>query len=187
MKRALFRVGVLAAGAAGFCVALSLQASADVAGPERAFRPASVGLVQEETFEAAIAEAAYSAEQAEAAEKKASESDEVVVATPAPEQIVRQAPAHLVRNSGTEQSQPSVVGAIVRPLRVGFQHLGVSLGRVVGACDVGFGTGSGGPVLVLAVFAMAAPFIRRRVQGARWSADEDVPEFLFARELTPPG
>jgi hypothetical protein len=172
--------------AAGFFVALASHASADVVEPQSAYQPASVGLLQEETAKAAVDQAAQ-AEKAKADEAKASEPDEVVVATPAPEQIVRQAPAHLVRQSTEQRSQPSVVDGITRPLRVGFQQIGASLGRVVGACDVGFGTGSGGPVLVFAVLAMAAPFIRRRVLATQRSADEDVPEFLYAQELTPPG
>jgi len=186
--RGLLRAGVLVAAAAGFCVAFSLHASADVVEPDSAYQPASVGLLEEEAAKAAVPQGYESAKADPMAdEAKQEKPDEVVAATPAPEQVVRQVPAHLVRTDTVQGSAPSVADRVMHPLRVGFQHIGASLGRVVGACDVGFGTGSGGPVLVLAVLSMAVPFIRRRVFATRWSADEDVPEFLFARELTPPG
>jgi hypothetical protein len=185
--RGLLRAGVLVAAAAGFCVAFSLHASADVVEPKSAYQPASVGLLEEEAAKAAVPEGEPAKVDPKAEEAKQEKPDEVVAATPAPEQVVRQVPAHLVRPNTVGGSAPSVVDRVMHPLRVGFQHIGASLGRVVGACDIGFGTGSGGPVLVLAVLSMAVPFIRRRVFQTRWSADEDVPEFLFARELTPPG
>ena len=73
----------------------------------------------------------------------------------------------------------SLVEHVVYPLRIGVEHLKTSLGRVVSACEIGFGTGAGGPVLVLGVLGMAIPFIRRRVFAIRWATDEDVPEFLL--------
>lgn len=185
--KALLRAGVLVAAAAGFCAALSLHASADVVEPKSAYQPASVGLVGEEAAKAVVDEPAQARpKKAEPANKEPKAVDEVI-ATPAPEQVVRQAPVHLIRPEAVRPASPSVADRVLHPLRMGFQQIGASLGRVVGACDVGFGSGAGGPVLVFAVLSMVAPLIRRRVFATRWTADEDVPEFLFARELTPPG
>jgi hypothetical protein len=192
-KRTLLRAGVLVAAAAGFCLAFSLSASADVVEPQSATQPAAAGLLQEETAAAMVPEGIPDGKPADVSggDPKAAatqeELSEVVEPTPAPEQVVRQAPARVVHASTDTNPAPSVVDRVMHPLRMGFQHIGASLGRVVGACDVGFGPGAGGPVLVLAVMSMAAPLIRRRVFMSRWTADEDVPEFLFARELTPPG
>jgi hypothetical protein len=186
--RALVRAGVLVAAAAGFCVAFSLGASADVVEPQSATQPAAAGLLQEETAKAmdldGFPDGAPTDPTAAATQE---EPGEVVEPTPAPEQVVRQAPARVVQTNTVANPAPSVVDRVMHPLRMGFQHIGASLGRVVGACDVGFGTGAGGPGLIMAVLSMAAPLIRRRVFMSRWTADEDVPEFLFARELTPPG
>lgn len=179
------------AAAAGFCVAFSLSASADVVEPKSAYQPAAGGLLQEEAAKKAVADSSAAAEEKAAADAKAAklakkEADEVVEPTPAPEQVVRQAPSRLTESTVT-RSGPTLADRVTHPLRVGFYKIGASLGRVVGACEVGFGSGAGGPALVFAVLGMAAPFIRRRVFATRWTADEDVPEFLFARELTPPG
>jgi hypothetical protein len=186
MKTALLRAGVLAAVAAGFCVALSLTASADVVEPKSATQPAAVGLLQEEAAKAAVPDAGPQGFDPKAAEAMQEPVDEVV-ATPAPEQVVRQAPAHFVRPNTDVHPAPSVVERVTHPLRMGFQQIGASLGRVVGACEVGFGSGAGGPVLVFAVLSVLAPFIRRRVFMARGTTDERVSDFLLVRELTPPG
>jgi len=183
--RMLIRAAVMVAAAAGLCLALSQVASADVVEPKSAYQPASVGLLEEKEAAKVVAEEPAKADP-KTAEAKEEKPDEVVVATPAPEQVVRQAPA-LAPRSAVTTPEPSLAHRITHPLRVGFREIGASLGRVVGACDVGFGSGAGGPVLVFAVVALATPFIRRRVFATRWTADEDVPEFLFARELTPPG
>lgn len=189
--RNTLRAGVLVAVAAGFLFALGAigsSASADVVEPKSAFQPASVKLLEEEAAKAAVpldaapADAGATVDPA-ADEAKPVKADEVVVPTPAPEQVVRQVPPHLVRTNDS----PSVVERVMHPLRMGFQQIGASLGRAVGACEVVMGGGAGGPALVFAVLAMVAPFIRRRTFGVRRTADEDVPEFLFARELTPPG
>ena len=55
------------------------------------------------------------------------------------------------------------------------------------ACQVGFGAGAGGPALVLGVLGLAVALAGHRVLGSRWASDEDVPRFLYAWELTPPG
>jgi hypothetical protein len=184
--RTLIRAGILVAAAAGFALALSSGASADVVEPQSAYQPASIGLLDQEAAKAAKIDPAP-AEPTAVAEEKVVKPDEVVAATPAPEQVVRPAPAHLVREMEVKQEAPSVVERVFHPFRAGLQRFGASLVRVVSACDVGLGTGTGGPVFVLAVLSMAAPFIRRRVVGTRWSTDEDMPEFLYAAELTPPG
>jgi hypothetical protein len=196
--RKLIRAALLLGGAAAFCIALSAAASADMVEPNSAYQPASVALLNEEAAKDAAlpTEEAAAKQQAEAKKaeaKKAEEAEkaanpqEAVPATPAPEQVVRQVPAHLTRPINERSEQPSVAEKIVHPFRAGLQQIGASLGRVVSACDVLPGTGAGGPVFVLAVLSLVAPFIRRRVVDTRWAADEDVPEFLYAQELTPPG
>jgi hypothetical protein len=171
-------------------VALSSGASADVVEPRSATQPAAVGLLEEETVKAAAPEAqGVPGAAAETTQEMPDASlDGDAEATPAPEQVVRQAPpVHLVRADTAVRPEPSVVERVTHPLRMGFQHVGATLGRVVGACEVSFGSGAGGPVLVVAVLSLAAPFIRRRVFMARGITDERVSDFLLVRELTPPG
>jgi hypothetical protein len=184
----LIKAALVLVGAAGLCLALSSASSADVVEPESAFQPASLGLLSKDApagdFSAGAPIEEGMVKAAMAAEPKLDE----VVETPAPEeQVVRPAPVHLVRPNTFVETSRSVAEAIVHPLRIGFRHIGASLGRVVSACEIGLGTGTGGPVLVFAVLALAAPFIRNRVVGTRLSTDEDVPDLLYAWELTPPG
>jgi hypothetical protein len=179
----LIKAALVLAGAAGLCLALSSVSSADVVEPESAFQPASVALLSEDAdafapIEKGMVEAAMA--------EKTSKVDEVVE-TPAPEEQIRRAPVHLVRPNTIVETGRSVADAIVHPLRIGLRHIGASLGRVVSACEIAVGTGAGGPVLTFAVLALVAPFIRNRVVGTRWSTDEDVPDLLYAWELTPPG
>jgi hypothetical protein len=76
----------------------------------------------------------------------------------------------------------------MHPLRSGFDRVGQYLGRVVSACEVGgSGTGTGGPVVVLAVLGVVAALERRWALMVQPATDEDAPEFLYAGELTPPG
>jgi hypothetical protein len=181
MMRTLLRAGVLAVAAAGFCVALSSAASADVVEPKSATQPAAAGLLEQEAVKAvAAAEAPPEGQETPKAQPEA---------TPAPEQVVRQAPPvrHIVRADTTVRPEPSVVERVTHPLRMGFQQVGATLGRVIDACSVGFGSGAGGPVLVFAVLSLAFPFIRTRVLMARGITDERVSDFLLVRELTPPG
>jgi hypothetical protein len=183
--KTLVKALILLAAAGGFCVALSVSAQADVVEPNSAYQPASTSLLEKG---AAPAAAMPSAEAEAAKAVKAEEKPEAppsLAPTPAPEQqVVRQVPTAVVPNI---DHTPSLVDHIVHPLRIGVEHLKTSLGRVVSACEVGFATGAGGPVFVLAVLSMAIPFIRRRVTMTRWATDEDVPEFLYVWELTPPG
>lgn len=199
--RTLIRAGILLAAAGGFCIGLSLSASADVVEPRSAYQPSSTGLLEKEAAASAAladlsgsdpakADAAAKAEKAAAKEKaaekeKADKPSEPVVATPAPEQVVRPARVPVMQSSSTVSV--SLVDRITHPLRIGLESFEASLGRVVSACDIGFGSGAGGPVLVLAVLALALVLIRRRVIGTRSATDEDMPEFLFAWEQTPPG
>jgi hypothetical protein len=183
--KAAIRASILLAAAGGFCVALSLSARADVVEPSSAYQPASVGLIQKN------APPASDMPEPAKVDPKKTEPEVVlapreVEATPAPEQqVVRQVPTTIMQPSVVDV--PSVADRVVHPLRIGLEHIRASLGRVVSACAVGFGTGAGGPALVLAVLSIVIPFARRRVTTIRWAADEDVPEFLFAWELTPPG
>lgn len=178
------RALILLATAGGFFLALSLTARADVVEPKSAYQPASTALLDED---AAADLAPQGAEVAAAAAAPGAVIEQrEVAATPAPEQqVVRQVPtAVVVPEPGRI---PALAEHVVHPLRIGVEHLRTSLGRVVSACEVAFGSGAGGPALVLAVLAMATPFIRRRVIGTRRVTDEDAPEFLFVWELTPPG
>ena len=182
--KGLIRAGLVVAAAAGFFAFLSTTASADVVEPKSALQPASANLMsqQPESKDAAAnqpmpMEETLQAEQAEA---------EAVEPTPAPEQVVSRAPSRPVVQEPVH-SEPSVLHRAVQPLRSGFQQVGAYLGRVANACQVGLGAGAGGPVLVLGVLCMAIALERRWVLQARPAADEEVPEFLFAQELTPPG
>jgi hypothetical protein len=196
--RSVIRAAVLVAAAAGFCGALSLTASADVVEPTSAYQPASTGLIEEGSTAAALKEleaaeeANPPAEQTEKAkpaeEEAAPASPAPVPVTPAPEHVVRSARVPAAESAqSTSSVSVTLVDHITQPFRIGLEIIEASLGRVVSACDAGFGTGAGGPALILAVLALAAPLIRRRVIGTRWTTDEDVPEFLFAWEQTPPG
>lgn len=182
---------VLLAATAGFLVALSMSAHADVVEPTSAYQPASTVLLDPTSPEAAeAAEAATALPSPTAAPKIAEPAttkiDQPEVApTPAPEQqVVRQVPTVVVPH---DDHAPALADHVVHPLRIGVEHLKTSLGRVVSACEVAFGTGAGGPALVLAVLCMATPFIRRRIFAIRWATDEDAPEFRYVWELTPPG
>ena len=183
--KTLVRSLILLAAAGGFCVAFSLSAQADVVEPKSAYQPASTSLLEKGAPAAGIPSAETEAAKAEEVAQERDEAPPSVAPTPAPEQqVVRQVPTAVVPDM---DHTPSLVDHVVHPLRIGVEHLKTSLGRVVSACEVGFGTGAGGPVFVLAVLSMAIPFIRRRVSMTRWATDEDVPEFLYVWELTPPG
>ena len=184
--KTLYRALILLAAACGFCFALSMSAQADVVEPKSAYQPASTALMDDPAA-ASLAPAIEPETDAAPAKQapKAKISQPAVAPTPAPEQqVVRQVPTAVVPNM---DHTPSLIDHVVHPLRIGLEHLKTSLGRVVSACEVGFGTGAGGPVFVLGVLCVAIPFIRRRVMMTRWATDEDVPEFLYVWELTPPG
>lgn len=183
----LVRAACVVAAAAGCAIALASVASADVVEPTSAFQPASMDLFTEGSGPAGVpglADASIEAPAAAVEEEVA--DDEAVVATPAPEQVVRPVPAHLMDLEPVGDA-PSALERVTRPLQAGFQHVGSYLGRVVSACEVGLGSGAGGPVLVLGVLSVALAFNRRRVLGSRTATDEDVPQFLYAWESTPPG
>lgn len=186
--RTLVKAIILLAAACGLCFALSRPASADIVEPNSAYQPASVGLLEGKAAAAAMpaSEAIPEEAMADAAAEEAALS-EVAEPTPAPEQVVRPAAPSPIMRSSSPQEVTSPVQRLLHPLGTALQRFQASLGRAVSACEVGFGSTTGGPVIVFAVLAMALPFIRRRVIGTRWAVDEDMPEFLFARELTPPG
>ena len=201
--KGIVRAALVAASAVAFCVALSSIASADVVEPESAYQPASSGLVQPSTGAKgtvptepkplgdefyATTDKEQKEEKAEPviAKEEAKPIEEPAVATPAPEQVVRQAPAHLTQRPAVPVAD-SPIERVTRPLRTGFQLIGSYLERVASACQVGFGTGTGGPVLVLAVLSLAAALNRHRTSLVRPATDEDVPELLYAWKLTPPG
>jgi hypothetical protein len=183
--KGVIRAGLVVASAAGFFAFLSTTASADVVEPESALQPASANLMSQapESKDAAARQPKPLEEtlQAEPAEAPVAEP------TPAPEQVVSRAPSRPVVVQEPAHSEASVLDRAVQPLRSGFQQVGAFLGRAANACQVGLGSGAGGPVLVLGVLSMALALERRWVLRARPAADEEVPEFLFAQELTPPG
>lgn len=180
--KTLVKTAIVLVGAGAFCWALSAAASADVVTPRSAYQPASTNLLSS----APAAREMPSRVKTESVKVAAAGAESKPEPTPASEQVVRPARVPTAHENARPES-PSVAYRLAHPFGVGLDHLTASLGRAVGACEVGFGTGTGGPVLVLAVLGMAIPFIRRRVIGTRWTADEDVPEFLYAWEQTPPG
>jgi hypothetical protein len=194
--RATVRVLLVLAGAVGFCAVLGTVASADVVNPESAMTLAEKAMVQpdqeqqakgdEGTAPSAEPKPAPSAAPKDAPLEEAQASGEVA-ATPAPEQQVRQAPSQITRTHPANAVESSPLDIAVRPLRAGVQQVGSYLERVVSACQVGMGSGTGGPVVVLAVLGLVAALERRRILGVRSTTDEDVPEFLYAGEITPPG
>ncbi|MEX0874955.1 MAG: hypothetical protein WD646_06705 [Actinomycetota bacterium] len=189
--KGLIRAGIVVAAAAGFLAFLSSVASADVVEPDSALQPASAQLMQsDDASNGTVAaqpkpleEAFFGAEQ----EQQADQAAETVAATPAPEQVVGRAPSNPTLQEEPSHSGGSVLDRAVQPLRAGFHQIGANLGRVANACQVGLGSGAGGPVLVLGVLCMAIALERRWGLRARPATDEAVPEFLFAQELTPPG
>ena len=188
--KTLIRAVVLLIGATGFCVALSVAASADVVTPRSAYQPAAGDLLKSTPATADMAGPAKAESDKAKAEVEGAEqvpAGEVAEPTPAPEQMVSAARTPVTRPDQARTPPLSPVDRLVHPLRVGLQQLEASLGRVVTACEVGFGTGNGGPLPVLAVLVLAVPLIRRRVIGTRWATDEDVPDFRFVWEQTPPG
>jgi hypothetical protein len=186
--KTLAKAVLLLAAACGLCFVLSRSASADVVEPKSAYQPASVGLLEGKAAKAAMPASQEAVpEQPDATPVEEAQLGETVEPTPAPEQMVRPAAPSPVMHSSSSQDASSPVQRLLHPLGTALQRFQASLGRAVSACEVGFGSTTGGPVIVFAVLAMALPFIRRRVVGTRWAADEDMPEFLFARELTPPG
>jgi hypothetical protein len=183
--KGLIRAGLVVAAAAGFFAFLSTAASADVVEPESALQPASANLMSQHPESSVPKEAAAQPEPVEETLPAEQAEAEVVEPTPAPEQVVSRPSRPVVREP--VHSESSVLDRAVQPLRSGFQQVGAYLGRVANACQVGLGSGAGGPVLVLGVLCMAIALERRWVLRARPAADEQIPEFLFARELTPPG
>jgi hypothetical protein len=188
--RATLRVVLVVAGAVGFCFALSSLASADVVNPKWADKLASNALLEKDqaTAPSAMPKPAPSAAPKDQVSAALGTESGEVAATPAPEQQVRQAPpqiAHEPTSVGGDAKSPLDVA--LRPLRLGMHQVGSYLGRVVSACQVGVGSGTGGPVLILAVLGLVAALERHRAFGARPTTDEDKPEFLYAGEISPPG
>jgi hypothetical protein len=123
----------------------------------------------------------------EASKQVVQQPSDEVVATPAPEQVVTRAPSALSRVRTVRAVEGSAFDRVVEGLRTGQHKVGEFLGRVVSGCQVPFGSGTGGPVLVLGVLLVTTAFAGRRFFGIRLATDDGVPRFLFARELTPPG
>lgn len=184
--RLLVRLGLILTVAGGFVLALALSASADVVEPSSAYQPASTKLLEEgpgagTTLPAEEKAAPDKGEASRAAETR----DAAVPATPAPEQQVKPAPAHITRTEPV--SQDSALARAARPFSVGLERIGSYLGRVISTCQVAAGSGAGVPVLALAVLSVVAALDRRRVFGTRSTTDEDVPELLYATEVIAPG
>lgn len=185
--RALVRIGIVLAGAVGFCFALAHVASADVVNPASAYQPASTTLVPEGTS-ANEAPKPVSPKPAEKiAQGSEARPDETVAATPAPEQQVKQAPARSVLREPIRLGGDSPIKRVIGPFQAGLHKIGEYLERAVSACRVGLGMGNEGPFFALAVLGLVAALNRRRVLWARSAADEDAPELLYAGEVIAPG
>lgn len=194
------RTALLIAGAFGFLLLLALGAQADIVDLNQPYSPTQPK--QPETFLPTRPSPAPTVQPPEeappAAEAPAPAPTPVVEApvrpapapTPAREHIVTKA----VRPIRSEVVKTPIVQGPLGPFQqvigavnTGLRHVGVFLGEVVSACEVGFAAGTGGPVLVLAVLGMAAALERRRAFMARLATDEDVPEFLYAWDVIAPG
>lgn len=188
--KVVVRAGLILAAAAGCYFALAATASADVVEPSSAYQPASMALMDREaaTADKPVAPAEGSKPMGEAPQASPSgpEAQPVTPAVPASESQVKPAPAHLLQRLEPTAGE-SVLATAVHPLSAGFERIGSYLGRVVNACQVAAGSGSGVPVLALAVLSVAVAFTRRRVLGTRSAADEDVPDRLYATEVIAPG
>lgn len=195
---------VVLAGAFGFLLALASGAAADITDPDKPFSPyrpdvdrASPGVAanavpsrpaptEPESSQPTAAEPAQPLTEVTAppvAETVA------VDPTPAPEHVVRR-PALARTRSASAPSDPGISSPVIRDQGVidkGLHTVRVFLGQVASACKVGVATGTGGPVLVFAVLSMATVLERRWVRRARWAADEDAPELLYAWDVIAPG
>jgi hypothetical protein len=189
--------GVIAGGALWVLLGLARGASADVVDPESAQQPVSAALMASPApgsasepapvIPKANAAGAALAEGAPVAAPAASPAP--AVSTPAPEQAVTEAPA-FIRPSAVQVAAGVAVEGLRTSwegIRHGFDDAGEFLGRAASACRVGVSTGVGGPILVLAVLGLVTALERRRVLGTRSAADEDAPEFLYARAVIAPG
>jgi hypothetical protein len=189
----LVRAGLLAAGAAAVGFVLAASASAEEVEPASATAstpvvsmslpassapPALPGWLAEGS---AMAEA-LAAEEPVALGAEASEGAEVLLAE---EQVAQPAAPKLAPYVPAEG--PTALERALGSLRAGSEQVGSFLGRVLTVCQVGMGSGAGGPVLLLGVLGMAVALARHRILGIRGASDENVPRFLYAWELTPPG
>ena len=186
MKLAV-RLGVVLAGAGAFLFAIALTASADVVDPASPYQPASTKLMSAKPSPGTT-EGMVPAKPLEQ-EFAAGEGDVrgEAVATPAPEQVVTRAPTRVVRpQRAPVRSEPALQGA-TDAARAGIVDVAAFLGRATSAGHEGGGSLTGGPVIVLAILGMVAALIRRRVLRTGWATDEEMPEFLYAREVVCPG
>lgn len=179
------RLGVVLAGAGAFLFGLALTASADVVDPASPYQPASTKLLSEKPSPVTPEMVPAEAVEQELDGGKGEERGEAV-ATPAPEQVVTKAPAHVVRSERVRRSEAALEEAVATA-RAGLVDVAAFLGRVTSAGHEGGGTATGGPVIVLGVLGLAAALTRHRVLWIRRSTDEELPEFLFAREVICPG
>jgi hypothetical protein len=181
--RLVLKAAILAAGAAGFVCALSAVASAKVVEPGSAYQPTTVGLAKMAVAASAPSTNPFTPATSAAPEIKKADPP---VATPAPEPAVVRVQPRTSSNAPVDASTSPIERA-VQPLRRGVLRFGSFLERVVSSCPVGPVSATGGPVIALAVLCFGLALDRRWVLAAQPTTDERVPEFLFTRELTPPG
>lgn len=186
LVRVLLRASLVLAGAVGACIAFAATASADVVDPASAYQPASTRLVSEKPSREEQ-KPLLQAEPLEQAFYRGGEQRDEVVATPAPEQLVTQAPARIAPREHASEQAGSVLDRAVQRAQEGFRDISAFLGRVTSASQGGAASGAGGPVVVLAVLSVVAALDQRRVLRTRWATDEDMPELLYAREVICPG
>jgi hypothetical protein len=187
--KVLLRAGIVVAAAAGFCLAFSAMAAADVVDPQSPYQPASTQLMLGKATPKGAdgREALAQSNPLEQTFGESGRSDEVV-ATPAPEQIVSKAPVHVERRAYPRDSdQGSVLDRAASRVEEGFQEVVAFLGQVTSAGQGSAPHETGGPVLVLAVLGLVSALARRRVFAARWVTDDEMPELLYASEVIAPG
>ena len=183
--KTLVRAAILISGAAGFCFALAVAASADAGNPASAYESAFKIALTPQAVQAAKPAQPAPAEAKPVpvkAEVKAPEASDEPVVTPVPEQFVSQGPAPVV----PRREYRSVVERIVFGAGAKYRAIESFFGRVASAPQDGSGPGTGVPVLALAVLSLAAVVEHHRRHN-RWATDENALELLYARELTPPG
>lgn len=185
--RVVLRAGLVLVGAAAVCVAFGSAASADVVDPASAYQPASTRLVSEEPSAEEQKPLLPAKPMEQAFYPVGEHQDGEVAATPAPEQLVTQAPARAERAEPPAEQAGSALERAIDRAGEGFHDISAFLGRVTSAAQGGAASGAGGPALVLAVLAVVTALDQRRVLRTRWVTDEEAPELLYAREIICPG
>jgi hypothetical protein len=175
----LVRAVIVISGAAGFCAALAVAASASVGNPADAYQSA---------FKIALAGQPVPRTDVIAPKPRAAQPRQGVArvepaATPVPEQFVSQGPGPAV---APKRSHGSAVAGLVGAAEARYRQIESFFGRVASTAQSGATPGTGVPVLVVG-FLTAVAVVEHQRRRVRWAAGGRALEFLYARELTPPG